>query len=65
MENPVPKSQQDKEIITSKLVEDIEGSLSRALEQSSNQRKAMLTTLFQDLSNKIKKNYQGIATFIQ
>lgn len=53
-------NQETRELITMKLVEDVEGTLKQATEQSSHSKKQALSTLFHDLSNKIKKKYQTI-----
>ena len=45
--------------IREKLVEDVELTLNIAVEQSSHRRKQTLTSLFQDLGNKIKKKVQS------
>lgn len=60
----VTPTQVQKDLVVQKLVEDIEGNLQNAKEQSSLARKQVLTTLFQDLSNKIKKKYQSTGTSI-
>eukprot|EP01080_Neovahlkampfia_damariscottae_P006373 gene6373-10380_t len=46
--------------IRDKLVEDVELTLNTATDQSSHRRKQTLTSLFQDLGNKIKKKIQKV-----
>jgi hypothetical protein len=45
--------------IREKLIEDIELTLNSAVDQSSHNRKQTLTSLFQDLINRVKKKIQS------
>jgi hypothetical protein len=45
--------------IREKLIEDIEITLNSAVHQSSHNRKQTLTSLFQDLINRVKKKIQS------
>jgi hypothetical protein len=45
--------------IREKLIEDIEITLKSAVDQSSHNRKQTLTSLFQDLINRVKKKIQS------